>query len=823
MGQPIPYEQAFQASLKYFNGNDLAAKVFVDKYALRDKEQRLLEETPDDMHKRIASEIHRIEKKKFKKPMSFDEIFSYLKDFKKIIPQGSAMYGIGNQFQYISLANCFCLAPPQDSYGGIHWTDQQLTQVSKRRGGCGICLSKLRPSGTPTTNAAKTSSGIISFMERYSHSIREVGQRGRRGALLMSLSVHHPEILRFISAKQNVQNITGANISVKLSDEFLDAVSKDKQYELRWPVDSEKPTISRKIRAKEVWDKIIKNSTNNGEPGILFWSTIIRESPADCYASKGFKSVGCNPCSEIILGNLGSCLLLLMNMVSYVKNPFTKEAYFDTEEFYKDAKIAQRLADDIIDLEFECIDRIIDKVKRDPEEDKIKFVELDTWQTVKQVVKKGRRTGTGASGLGDTLAALGIKYASKKCFKVVDTIYKTLKLGVYRSSVDMAKELSPFPVWEHKLEKDNPFLLRIKDEDPELWKDMKKYGRMNIACLTSSPAGSTSILAQTTSGIEPLFRMSYTRRKKVNINDEGSRIDFVDKSGDAWQNFEVRHPMIDEWSRITGKDDLTESPWFGSCAPDIDWQNRVKLQAIATKYIDHSISSTINLPESATVEDVAKIYESSWKAGIKGITVYRENSRMGVIVENANDGCDDCKKPVKREQIQNINKSHAPKRPKELPCDVYHTSVKGEMYFVVVGLLNDEPYEIFAGQNGEIPRNYRKGTIKKIKRGNYKLFLEGGKEVESLSDFSKEDEEALNRMTSTALRHGADISFVVHQLEKVKGDLQSLAKSLARSLKKYIVDGTTITGEVCQECKMDSLVRESGCIKCSNCGWSRCS
>ena len=820
----INYETALKSSLQYFNGDDLATKVFLDKYALRNKNQELLEATPDEMHRRIAREIARIEISKFKTPMTEDEIYSYLKDFKKIVPQGSSLSGIGNYNQYTSLSNCFLVDSPEDSYGGIHWSDQQLTQISKRRGGTGIDLSKLRPAGSPTSNAAKSSTGVIPFMRRYSNSIREVGQSGRRGALLISLSVHHPDILNFIVAKKTTEDITGANISIRLTDEFLDAVAKEEEYEVRWPVEGKKPKISFKLKAQDVWKLIIQNAWNSGEPGLLFWDTIIKESPADCYATKGFKSEGCNPCSEIILSPLDSCRLLLINLFSYIKKPFTTEAYFDKDEFYHDTQIAQRIADDIIDLELECIDRIIGKIEADPENERLKFVELFTWKQVKESCTKGRRTGTGLTGLGDTLAALNIKYASEESLKTVDEIYQTLKLGVYRGSVDIAKELGAFPVWDQFLETKNPFLLRIKKEAPELWSDMQKYGRRNIACLTSSPSGSMSILTGTTSGIEPLFNLQYTRRKKVNPEDTNVRIDFVDKTGDAWQNFDVYHPRLVQWMSITGECDIKKSPWYGCCASEINWENRVKLQSVATKHIDHSISSTINLPERATVEDVAKIYETAWQSGIKGITVYRENSRIGVLVnkESSKDDCDDCKKP-NRSDIKSINKTHAPKRPKELPCDIYHVTVKGEIYFVIVGLLAGEPYEIFAGKNGQIKKSADKALLRKVKRGFYDLILSDNTEVPNLGNYSNEDQEALTRMISISLRHGADISFVVHQLEKVKGDLQSLAKAVARSLKKYIKEQTLVTGETCENCKMENtLVREQGCVVCKQCGWSKC-
>jgi len=811
---PYTYKEALEASTNYFDGEELPAKVFVDKYALKNKDEEYLEKTPDDMFDRIAWEISRIEKQKFKEPMSFDEVRSCLEGFKRIIPQGSPMYGIGNTDKYITLSSCYLIEPPEDSYGGIHRSDQQLTQISKRRGGTGVDLSKLRPNGTPTSNSSHTSTGILPFLERFSNSIREVGQFGRRGALMVTLSVHHPEVLEFAIVKRQLTKATGANISIRLSDEFLNAVKEDKEYELRWPVDSKNPKISEMISAKKVWNTIIKSSWLSGEPGILFWDNILKESPADCYEKFGFKSQGTNPCSEVILNPLDSCRLLLLNLFSYVQNPFTIKSYFDYNAFYKDAQIAQRFMDDIVDLELECIERIINKIKTDPEPEDLKSEELTLWKKIKKMCELGRRSGTGITGLGDTIAALGLKYGSYKSIEVTEKIYKTLKLGCYRSSVDMAKELGPFPIFDKELEKDNPFLNRIKEEDPELYSDMQKYGRRNIALLTSSPAGSVSILTQTTSGIEPLFMMSYKRKKKINANDKDSRVDIVDAMGDQWQEFIVFHPKVKTWMEITGKTNLEESPWYGCCSNDINWKNRVKLQAVATKNVCHSISSTLNLPKEATVEQVAEIYETAWASGCKGITVYREGSRDGVLVKEDSD-CIDCRRK------KSIQKVHAPKRPKTLPCDIHHITVKGKQYLVLVGMMNKDPYEVFAGANGLISRTDKKGQIVKVKRGCYRLETESNKNIESIIDYETDEEEAMTRMISCGLRHGADIAFIVHQLEKTKGDLFSFAKSVARTLKKYIPEGTVVTGELCESCG-GQLIRESGCRICRSCGWTAC-
>jgi len=727
------YEEAFEKSKEYFRGDELAAKVFVDKYALRDYDNNILEDTPDKMHHRIATELYRIEKNKFKNPMPYDEIYSCLKDFKYIIPQGSGLSGIGNYYQYTSLSNCYVASSPLDSYSSICKTDEEIVSISKRRGGIGFDISNLRPAGTPTTNAAKTSTGIIPFCERYSNTIREVGQNSRRGALILTLSVHHPEILGFINMKQNSTKITGANISVRLTNEFLNAVKKDKDYELRWPVDSDNPTILKKIKAKEIWDAIIHSAWSSAEPGLLFWDNIIEESPADCYKDLGFKTVSVNPCitgdtmictdkgnisiidiiknginnykimtynndknkielenilwadktreytdiieieledgsklsltpdhevytknrgyvkafdlneedilikikknkiiekrikkitvksnedvydlttsknhnffannilvhncSELSLSVLDSCRLLLLNLFSFVENPFTNNAEFNFDKFYKYAQIAQRFMDDIVDLELEHVERIIKKIKKDPEPDNIKRDELETWIKIKKSCAVGRRTGTGANAVGDVIASCGLKYGSKKSIELLDKIFKTLKLGCYRSSVDMAKELGPFEIWDHKLEKNCPFLLRIKDEDEKLWNDMKKYGRRNIGLLTLAPSGSVSIETQTSSGIEPIFQITYIRRKKIDANDNKTKADFIDESGDRWQEFKVYHPKFNNWTEITGETDIEKSPWFNSCAEDINWTDRVKLQAMVNRHIDHSISSCLS-------------------------------------------------------------------------------------------------------------------------------------------------------------------------------------------------------------------------------------
>ncbi len=1217
--QTYKYEDAFKQSVEYFGGEELPAKVFLDKYALRDNDLNLLEATPNDMHHRLAKEFARIELKKFKNPMNEDEIYHYFKNFKYIVPGGSGLSGIGNKHKYVSLSNCFVGKSPLDSYSSICKTDEEIVSISKRRGGIGFDISNLRPSGTPTSNASNTSTGIVPFCERYSNTIREVGQclhgstmiltfdglktidsiekgeqvwtkegwvlvnnivnntkpcvkvktkhgkeiicskdhifhtiegeksvkkmkvgdpitqiighgwygdnlllkpikykkhkynnsnrldesvnlpksidenfayflgysygdgglerqkngeyqaiglasanawpdikdklintiketfnyeakikkvknsqhevirthsrylieflkinnilkqkagqlifpkiffnlkeevvfsflsgyfdadgcvlvskksykfssidkefllaiqtvlasfgivskihetsrekygwndiydltisgnksqdifiklmkqsikvktlgnfskkrdytktiytvrdfatissrhsylnssnkyisysssqrllqdldlekdinllqdnilsieeydnskdndvydlcldkehlffanglyahnSGRRGALILTISVHHPEIINFITMKQDLQKINGANISVRLTDEFLNAVEKNEKYEQRWPVDSKEPTILNMVDAKEIWDEIIKSSWKSAEPGILMWNNIIRESPADCYPT--FQTTSTNPCSELPLSERDSCRLLLLNLYSFVDDPFTKKAKFNFDKFYKYTQVAQRFMDNLIDMEIENIDNIINKIKADPEPIEIKRDELSLWKSVKKSCQDGRRTGTGLNAIGDTIAACGYKYGSKKSINLIDEIFKTLKLGCYRSSVDMAKEIGAFKVWDHELEKNNPFLLRIKDDDEKLWKDMKKYGRRNIGLLTMAPSGSVSILTQTTSGIEPLFQISYIRRKKININDENVKVDFIDDSGDRWQNFEVTHPKVKVWKATSGEEDISKSPWYGCCAEDINWEERIDLQARANKNIDHSISSTLNLPENATIEDISKIYKNAWKKGVKGITVYRKNCRTGVLIDKNQDD--------KNHIIQN----NAPKRPIELPGDIHHVSVKGNKYFVLVGVLNGhEPYEIFAGHK-DIEKLPKQVIIKKKKRNTYCLMDTNTKEVllEDMSKHVTDEEEALTRMISLSLRHGADINFITHQLEKTSGDMLGFAKAVSRVLKKYILEGSMVHGENCPDCGGE-LRRQEGCLACS-CGFSKC-
>ncbi len=827
---PYTYQEVFNSTRDYFNGDEFATGIFMHKYALQN-DGVYYEKTPDDMHRRVAKEFARIEAKKFKNPLTEDAIYKLFYRFKKLIPQGSPLFGIGNPFQITSLSNCFVVESPADSYGGICKTDQEIVQISKRRGGIGYDISNLRPEGIDVQNAAKTTTGAISFMPRFSHSGREVGQEGRRAAQMISISVHHPDIEKFIAIKADGTSVTGANISVRLSNEFLNAVKTDKDFELRWPVASKTPKISKMVSAKALWKKIIHYAWLRAEPGLLFWDHILKECPANYYPF--FLIISTNPCGEITLSAYDSCRLLAINLCGYLRNPFTKKASFDYREFYKDAKIAQRLMDDLVDLELECIDKIIKKIEDDPEPDDVKFTELNLWKKIREACVRGRRTGLGITGLGDVIAGLNQKYGSDESINTTQFIYQFLKFASYESSMEMAKELGPFPDWDWNLEKDCPFIQRIEKEEvgvldndgafeikgKDLYENIKKYGRRNIANLTTAPTGTISILADfggynnITSGIEPCYEPSYTRRKKGNPNDKDFRTDFVDPSGDHWQEFEIFHNGVKLWMEVTGETDIKKSPYWGASANVLPWIQRVKLQATAQRHVDHSISSTINLPENVKEEEVAAIYETAWEWECKGVTVYRDKCRTGVLIEN---------KKVEEKKNEVIVKSNAPKRPKSLKADVFTAKIQGKEYFVVVGLLNQDPYEVFVGLNNKLKIDLSEGILRKLTRGKYQLLDVNGNEIcNNVCDFLTEDEEVLTRLVSTNLRHGCDISFLVHQLEKTSGDLTKSAKILARILKKYIPDNTKVTGENCPNCSSE-LIRQEGCVSCRNCHFSKC-
>lgn len=831
-----PYSRAEveEATLKYFEGDDLSTKVWIDKYALKDSYGNIYELTPKDMHRRIAKEFARIETK-YKNPISEEEIFNLLKDFKYIIPQGSPMAGIGNTFQVSSLSNCFVIGNDEesDSYGGILKLDQELVQLMKRRAGVGLDLSFIRPSGSPVKNSALTSTGVVPYMERFSNSTREVAQDGRRGALMESISIKAMDSELFIDAKMDETKVTGANISVRLTDDFMEAAIENTKFTQQYPVDSESPKFTKEVSAKKIWDKIIHNAWKRAEPGVLFWDTVIKESVPDCYKDLGFKTISTNPCGEITLSANDSCRLLILNLYSYVANPFTKKSKFDFELFKKHAVIAQRFMDDLIDLELEKIDGILNKIESDPESEEIKSVEKRLWLNIKDRCERGRRTGLGITGEGDMLAALNITYGTDEGNKFCEKVHKELKLSAYKSSVNLAKERGAFPIYDTKRELQNPFINRIKSEDADLYNEMVKYGRRNIAILTVAPTGSASMMTQTTSGLEPAFLIAYTRRVKINPNDKDAknkRIDFVDKVGDSWQNYNVFHHKFKVYLEANGyniadvelmsKSEIDEiiknSPYHKATSNDVDWVKKVEMQGMIQKHVDHSISVTVNLPNEISEEMVSKVYETGWRSGCKGMTVYRDGCRSGVLISQE-------EKKENSQPINKIIKTTAPKRPKTLDCDIYQATANGEQWIVIVGVLESDPYEVFAfkPKSIHIPTRIKTGKLTKIKKGRYDLDIDGLIIEDLSSHFETSEQEALTRIVSASLRHGADSKFIVEQLNKSEGTITSFSKAIARTLKKYIADNET-SAETCTSCGEQSLVFQEGCLICSNCGMSKC-
>lgn len=827
-------EEAIATSLEYFKGDQLAANVFVTKYAMTDPSGDVLEMTPDDMHRRLAKEFARIESK-YPNPMEEDEIFGLLKGFSKVVPQGSPMAGIGNPFQIQSISNCFVIPSPVDSYGGILLSDQQLIQIMKRRGGVGFDISEIRPRGLPTSNAARTTDGIGIFMERFSNSCREVAQGGRRGALLMSVAVEHPDIETFIDIKRDRSKVTGANISIRLSDSFMEAVESDGDFDLKWPVNSDNPVIRRSVKARTIWEKIIDSAWSSAEPGVFFWDTVKKNTPSDLYEEFGFGSVSSNPCGEIVLAPYAACRLLVVNLLGFVKDGFLPTASFDWVDFSTTVQKSQRLMDDIVDLELEKIDGILKKIDDDPESEFVKQVERDLWINIRRVAEQERRTGLGITALGDTLAHLNVSYASDEGISLVELIYRELALNAYRSSVTLAEERGKFSVCDPVRESSHLFLRKIMELDPVLKKNWMKHGRRNIALTTTAPAGSVSVLTQTTSGIEPVFKLWYTRRKKINPQDVDQVPDFVDQSGDKWKEFDIFHHGFKKWMDVTGKtkEDVKESPYFGATANEIDWNSGVKIQGVAQSWLCHSISRTSNLPEDVSKDVVKNIYVSAWKAGCKGFTVYREGSRSGVLIE-------------KKEKVAVITDPRlsgefvthsAPKRPESLPCDIHRVTVKGEAWTVLVGLLDGKPYEIMGGSSQvvEIPRRYKTGQL--IKRGGSKAKVsvydlvsgEGDDELrirDVVAAFDNPNYAAFTRLLSLSLRHGASVQYIVEQLSKGDrdADLFSFAKVISRVLKTFIPDGVKPGGATdCHECgAVDSIRYQEGCTGCVNCGYSKC-
>lgn len=829
------YSQVYEATIKYFDGDDFAAKVFVDKYALQNLGGTYLELTPADMHRRLAKEFARIERK-YPNPLDEESIFQLLDHYKFIVPQGSPMSAIGNQFQIQSLSNCFVIqgvhSSKLDSYGGIMLADQELAQIMKRRGGVGQDISGIRPRGVMTQNSAKTTDGIGVFMERFSNTCREVAQNGRRGALMLTISVNHPEVETFINIKRDLKKVTGANISIRFNDDFMQAVKNDQEYTLRWPVDStpEQAKVTKTVRAKDIWDQVIDSAWASAEPGLLFWDTVKKHTPSDIYHEFGHNSISTNPCGEIVLPAYDACRLLVLNLSSYVKNPFTPDAVFDFKKFHQHGIIAQRLMDDIIDLEIEAIDRIIKKVKGDPEPDEAKRVELNLWKKIREMNVSGRRTGLGITALGDALAALGIKYGAAESVEMTRKIYRALAVASHTSSCTMAKERGAFPIFNYELEKDHPYLTAIfKDCSPDVRRLWKNSGRRNIANTTTAPAGSVSSQTQTTSGIEPVYMLAYTRRKKHNPSDKNARVDFVDAMGDQWQEFTVYHHGVKRWMEVTGEKDINKSPYFGATSNEIDWVASVDMQAAAQESIDHSISKTCNLPEDVTRDLVSQVYLRAWEKGCKGFTVYRDKCRDGVLISKSSS------KKAQDGRPLGIEIHMAPKRPVELPCDIKKAKIQGEQWTIFVGLHDGKPYEIFGGLSKyvEIPTKYKMGKIAKNGKVNdittYNLVLGEGEDQMMVKDIANVFENgnfgAFTRTISLALRHGTPIQYVVEQLQKdTHSDITSFSKVIARVLKNYIVDGTKSTAQrKCPSCnKENSFAYQEKCLTCTNCGWSKC-
>lgn len=847
------FDEAYQASLEYFAGDELAARVWVNKYAMKDSFGNIYEKSPEDMHWRIAREVARIERK-YPNPMSADEVFALLDHFRYIIPAGSPMTGIGNNYQVASLSNCFVIGldGDADSYGGIMRIDEEQVQLMKRRGGVGHDLSQLRPKGSPVNNSALTSTGLVPFMERYSNSTREVAQDGRRGALMLSVSIKHPDSEAFIDAKMAEGKVTGANVSVKLDDEFMQAAIDGKPYVQQFPIDSDAPIVKKEISASKLWEKIVHNAWKSAEPGVLFWDTILRESIPDCYADLGFRTVSTNPCGEIPLCPYDSCRLLAINLYAYVDKPFTKEAKFDYDKFAKHVAMAQRIMDDIVDLELEKIDAILDKIANDPQSDEVKETERHLWEKIKDKSGKGRRTGVGITAEGDMIAALGLRYGTQEATDLSVSVHRTLALSAYRSSVTMAKERGAFAVFCADRERNNPFLLRIKGADEQLYNDIMTYGRRNIACLTIAPTGTTSLMTQTTSGIEPVFMPVYKRRRKVNPNDTNVHVDFVDEVGDSFEEYIVYHKKFLEWMKINGIDTekkytqeeidalVERSPYYKATANDVDWLMKVKMQGEIQKWVDHSISVTVNLPNDVDEALVNRLYVEAWRSGCKGCTIYRDGSRSGVMISVSKKDKKSKKDDAHTAEMPEVQ--HIPTvtevRPKELECDVVRFQNNKEKWVAFVGLLDGYPYEIFTGLQDDdegivLPKTVTKGKI--IKQTNddgshrYDFQFENKRgyktTVEGLSEKFNPEYWNYAKLISGVLRYRMPIEHVI----KLVGSLQLKNESIntwkigvERALKKYIADGTQAKGKVCPVCGQETLVYQEGCLICTNCGASRC-
>ena len=849
------YQQAYEASLKYFDGDELAARVWATKYALKDSFGHLFELTPDDMHRRIAREIARIENK-YPNPMSEDRLFELMSHFRYIVPQGSPMAGIGNNFQVGSLSNCFVvgLDGEPDSYGGILKIDEEQVQLMKRRGGVGHDLSHIRPKGSPVKNSALTSTGLVPFMVRYSNSTREVAQDGRRGALMLTVSTKHPDAESFIDAKMEEGKVTGANVSVRIDDAFMQAAVEGKPYHQQYPIDSDKPIYEKDTDAARLWAKIVHNAWRSAEPGILFWDTITRESVPDCYADLGFKTISTNPCGEIPPCPYDSCRLIAINLYSYVKNPFTAEAYFDYDLFAEHVACAQRMMDDIIDLEMEKIEKILDKVKSDPETSEVKATEMNLWNKIRTKTLKGRRTGVGTTGEGDMIAAMGLRYGTPEATEFSVSVHRALALAAYGSSVQMAKERGAFEIYDAKREENNPYINRLREADPKLYEEMVKYGRRNIACLTIAPTGTTSLLTQTTSGIEPVFMPVYKRRRKVNPSDKDVHVDLVDENGDSFEEFIVYHHKLVTWmqaNNIPVRRDYTQeelnaivakSPYYKATANDVDWVNKVRMQGEVQKWVDHSISVTINLPNDISEEMVGKLYVEAWRSGCKGCTVYRDGSRTGVLVALSDN---DKKKEKEKEKAASeetaaryiAEEEHILKRPVELEADVVRFQNKKEKWIAFIGLIDGRPYEIFTGIADDdegifCPKSVTKGKIIKavgedgVKRYDFQFINKRGFKttIEGLSEKFNPEFWNYAKLISGVLRYGMPIPQVLKLVSSLELDSQSIntwKMGVERALKRYIHNGEA-AAERCPNCGQDTLVYQEGCLICTNCGTSRC-
>ena len=849
------YQQAYEASLKYFDGDELAARVWATKYALKDSFGHLYELTPDDMHRRIAREIARIENK-YPNPLSEDRLFELMSHFRYIVPQGSPMAGIGNNFQVGSLSNCFVvgLDGEPDSYGGILKIDEEQVQLMKRRGGVGHDLSHIRPKGSPVKNSALTSTGLVPFMVRYSNSTREVAQDGRRGALMLTVSIKHPDAESFIDAKMVEGKVTGANVSVRIDDAFMKAAVEGKPYIQQYPINSDKPVYVQETDAARLWAKIVHNAWKSAEPGILFWDTITRESVPDCYADLGFKTISTNPCGEIPLCPYDSCRLIAINLYSYVKNPFTPQAYFDFDQFAEHVACAQRMMDDIIDLEMEKIEKILDKIKSDPETAEVKTTEMNLWNKIRTKTLKGRRTGVGTTGEGDMIAAMGLRYGTPEATEFSVSVHKALALAAYGSSVQMAKERGAFEIYDAKREENNPYINRLREAKPELYEEMVKYGRRNIACLTIAPTGTTSLLTQTTSGIEPVFMPVYKRRRKVNPSDKDVHVDLVDENGDSFEEFIVYHHKLVTWMNINNipvRRDYTQeelnaiverSPYYKATANDVDWVNKVRMQGEVQKWVDHSISVTINLPNDISEEMVGRLYVEAWRSGCKGCTVYRDGSRTGVLVALSDS---DKKKEEEKEKAAKeegparyiAEEEHILKRPVELEADVVRFQNKKEKWIAFIGLIDGRPYEIFTGIADDdegifCPKSVTKGKIIKavgedgVKRYDFQFINKRGFKttIEGLSEKFNPEFWNYAKLISGVFRYGMPIPQVLKLVSSLELDSQSIntwKMGVERALKRYINNGE-VAAEKCPNCGQNTLVYQEGCLICTNCGTSRC-